>query len=94
MCEAVEYVKIVVKYSVPTTDSQDPPETSKIEQTATLVPVPPIKVEVSRGVIDLGTPEFNDVVRDINQITIDFLSMEIAELCAIQNVVAAEIKMR
>ena len=55
LCKVVEDVKIVVDCRVPTMESQDPSEMSKIEQIAIPVPVPPIKVEVSRGVVDLGT---------------------------------------
>ena len=56
------------------------------------VPVPPIRTQVSGGVLDLGTLEFNDVIRDIDQITIYFSSMDITEVYTIQSVVAAEIK--
>ena len=52
----IEDVKIVVNYPVPTMEPHNPPETSNIEQNATPVSVPPIKVEVSGGVIDLGNP--------------------------------------
>ena len=65
LCKVVEDVKIVVIFSTPTTELQDPPETSKVEPNIILVPSPPIKVEVSGGVLDLGTLEFNNVTRDI-----------------------------
>ena len=49
---------------------------------------------MSGGFLDLGTPEFNDVGKDIKEITIDFLLMDMIEVYAIQSVVAAEIKVR
>ena len=57
------------------------------------VPVPPIKVEVSGGVVDLGTLDFNDVSSDIGHITIDFSSMNITEIYAIHSAINAEIKL-
>ena len=56
LCKEVKDVKIFVDCPVPTTESCDPLETSKVKTTTILVLVPPIKVEVSGGVIDLGTP--------------------------------------
>ena len=64
-------------------DSQEPSKTSRMEQNAIHVLIPPIKVEVSGGVVDLGTLDFNDVSRDIGQITIDFSSMNIIEIYAL-----------
>ena len=56
LCKKFEYVKIFVNYLVQNMESHDSLETSKIEQTAIPIPVPPIRVEVYGGVIDLGTP--------------------------------------
>ena len=51
-----EEVKIVVDCPIPTMESQDPSGTSRIEQIVILVPIPSIMVEVSKGVVDIGTP--------------------------------------
>ena len=51
-------------------------------------------VQVSKIVVDLGTPDFNQVFQDSGQIIIDFSSMHINEVYAIQSVVSAEIKLR
>ena len=85
----VEDVRIVVDCPIPTMESQDPSEISRMQQTVIHVPVPPIKVEVSERVVDLGTLEFNNVGKDIGQITIVFLDMEITEVYAIKSVVNA-----
>ena len=90
----IEDVKIVVNYLVPTMEPHNPPKTSNIEQNATPFSVPPIKVEVSGGVIDLGNPELNDVAKEINQINIDFSSMKITKVYTIHSVVIVEIKLR
>ena len=86
----IEYFTIFVKYLVPNVESHNPPETSNIEKTIIPVVASPIKVEVSRGVIDLENPEFNDVSQEINQITIDFYSMKINELYIIHNFVTTK----
>ena len=57
------------------------------------LPVPPITVEVSKGVVNLGTLEFNDVFRDSGNIIIDFSSMHINEVYAIHSDFNAKIKL-
>ena len=80
LCKVVEDVKIVVDCPNETTESQDPSETSRMEQTAPPFPVPPITVEVSKAIVDLGTLEFNDVFKDNGKIIIDLSSMHINEV--------------
>ena len=60
-----------------------------MEQTKIPIPIPLIKVEVSGGVVDLGTPKFNDVDRYIFHISIDFSSMEITEIYTIHSFLTA-----
>ena len=94
MCKAVEDVKVVVDYPSPSTESQDPPETSEAQPIAIAVPVSPIRTQVSRGVFDLGTLDFNDVIKSIGQIMIEFSLMEMVEVYAMQSVAVVEIKVR
>ena len=61
LCKVVEDLKKKIDYPIATTESQDPSETLRMGQTALLVPVPPIMVELSKGIVDLGTLEFNDI---------------------------------
>ena len=51
-------------------------------------------VQVSKNVVDLVTPDFNDDFQDNGQIIIYFSSMHINELYAVQSVVNTEIKLR
>ena len=65
-----------------------------METIGTTVPVPQIKVEVLRGFIDLGTIQFNDFARDLDQITIYLSVIKMIEVYAIQSVVVFKIKVR
>ena len=56
------------------------------------IPVPPIMVQVSKTVVDLRTPEFNQVFQDSGQTIIDFSSMHINEVYAVHSTVKIEIK--
>ena len=49
-------------------------------------------MQVSRGVLDIGTPDFNDVTKSIGQITIDFSLMEMVEVYGMQSISFAEIE--
>ena len=80
LCTAIEDVKIVIGCPSATTESQDPSATSRMYQTVPAALVPSITVEVSKVVVDLGTPEFNDVLKDKVHIIIDFSSKHINEV--------------
>ena len=53
---------------------------SKVPPIGIAIAVPPIRVDMFGGVLDLGNPKFNDVSKDIVQIMIDFSLMEIVEV--------------
>ena len=92
LCKVVEDFKVFVDYQAPSTQSEDPPETLEVQPNGIAILVPPIRMQVSGGVIDLGTPEFTDVSKSIGQITIDFSLMEMVEVYEMQSVAFVEIK--
>ena len=94
MCKVVEDFKVVVDYPTPSTESQDPPETSEVQPTIIAVPVPPIRMQVLGGVLNIGTPKFQDVSKNIGQITLYFSLMEMVEVYAMQSAAVVEIKVR
>ena len=51
-------------------------------------------VQVLKDVVKRGTPESNIDFQDTNQLIIDFSSMHMNEVYAVQNVVNTEIKLR
>ena len=61
-----------------------------MEPIGTIVLVPQIKVEVLRGFIDLGTLEFNDFARDLDQITIYVSVINMTEVYTIQIVLVSK----
>ena len=65
-----------------------------MEPIGTIVLVPQIKVEVLRGFIDLGTLEFNDFARDLDQITIYLSVIKMIEVYTIHIVLFFKIKVR
>ena len=83
LCKVVAQVRIEVDYAPQRTKSHDIPRTSKEQLVEIPVPVPPIRMQVLREVLDMGTLEFNDVSKSIGMTTIDFLQMRMT--IALQN---------
>ena len=92
LCKAVELVKNFVDCLSATVESQTPSETSRMEETAPLVLVPPIMVQVSKSVVNFGTSESNHIVQDNDHIIIDFSSMHINEVYVVHSAANAKIK--
>ena len=88
LCTNVEEIRIAVDYmpQVPVPSEEQQPEMP--------MPVSPIKAQVSGYILDLVTPEFNDVSIGIGKITIYFPQMHINEIYALQNVIVVEMKIR
>ena len=63
-----------------------------MEPIGTIDLVPQIKVEVLRGFINLGTLEFIDFARDLDQITIYLSVIKMTEVYTIQIVLVFKIK--
>ena len=65
-----------------------------MEQTVASMPTLPLMVQVPKAVVKCGTPESNLDFQDTNQLIIDFSSMHMSEVYAIQNVVNAKIRLQ
>ena len=89
----MEEVKFVVDCPSPTNESQAPFETSRMEQTVASMPTLPITVQVPKAAIKCGIPESNLDFQDTNQLIIDFSSMHMNDLYAVQNAVNTEIRL-
>ena len=61
-----------------------------MEQIVAFVPSLPITMQVSKVIVKCGTSESNLDFQDIDQLIIDFSSMHMNEVYAVQNIVNAK----
>ena len=93
LCKAVEEVNIIVDGPSTAVDSQAPSQTFQMEQTVTSIPTLPIMLQVPKNVVKCGTYESNPYFQDANQLIIDFSSMHMNEVYAVQNFVNTKIRL-
>ena len=93
LCKAVEEVNIIVDGPSTAVESQTPSHTFQMEQIVTSIPTLPIMLQVPKNVVKCGTYESNLYFQDANQLIIDFSSMHMNEVYAVQNVVNTKMRL-
>ena len=92
--KAVEEVNIVVDGPSTIVESQAPYKSFRMDQTVAFVPTLPIMLQVPKTVVKCGTLESNLDFQDANQLIIDFSSMHMNEVYAIQDVVNTKMRLQ